>query len=341
MNLDQKINIIYWSFNMSRILLTTTGAVASDIVIKELKKMNHYIVGCNMYPKEWIVDSLNVDSFYKIPPISNQIEYLEKIKEICKIEKIDFIFPMIDYEIDILIKEREWFDNNDIELCISSNKTLGIIRNKKKTADFINSNCTKIKTIPTKMFSNIDELQWDFPIVCKPYNGRSSQGLKYINSIDEWNEFIKSQNVNLEKYIVQPFIEGERVVVEVVRHPNSKHAVAMTRKELLSTPHGCSLTVLLYQEKELEFNSIELAEKLNIAGDVNFEYILDPKGQYHFIECNPRFSAGCEFACIGGYNCVKNHLSCFMDKDIEPYSFNGKKIIARKYEEYVTFEDEK
>ena len=101
---------------MSRILLTTTGAVASDIVIKELKKMNHYIVGCNMYPKEWIVDSLNVDSFYKIPPISNQIEYLEKIKEICKIEKIDFIFPMIDYEIDILIKEREWFDNNDIEL---------------------------------------------------------------------------------------------------------------------------------------------------------------------------------------------------------------------------------
>lgn len=321
---------------MSKILLTTTGSVASDIVIKNLKSRNHYIVGCNMYPKEWIVDSLNVDAFYEIPPISNKNDYISKIKEICLTENIEYLFPMIDYEIDIFVDERNWFAENNIQICMSPNDSLKIIRNKKALADFIKANCKNTKFIPTEMVNRDKEPLWGFPVVCKPYNGRSSQGLMYINNHAEWNTFLSNTNIN--DYIVQPYIPGDRIVVEIVRHPISNKTVAMTRKELLSTPHGCSLTVLLYQNEKLELSAIELAEKLNIAGDVNFEYILDKNGEYHFIECNPRFSAGCEFACIGGYDCVKNHLSCFNDNDIEDYKFNGNKIIARKYEEYITYD---
>lgn len=197
--------------------------------------------------------------------------------------------------------------------------------------------CKKTQSIPTKMLRDIKKLEWSFPVVCKPYNGRSSQGLKYIYNQSEWDEFVATADKDI--YIVEPFIEGPLVMVEVVRQIEPHKVVAMTRRELICTPHGCSTAVYVYQDKELEETSKILADKLNVLGDVNFEYILDKDGKYHLVECNPRFSAGCEFSCIGGYDYIENHIKCFMGKEIEDANFKHNMIIARKYEEYITAVD--
>lgn len=319
---------------MKTALITSTGSVAADIVLKSLKRMGFRVIGCNIYPREWIVESCEVDVFYQSPPVSETERYLTFVKELCIKEKVEFILPMIDYEIDALNKNRQWFENQKITLCMSPRKALNIIRDKKKLADFIDEKCPETLSIPTQIMSEISKLNLDFPIVCKPINGRSSQGLKYVYDQVEWNK-IRAE-VNQANYIVQPYIAGPRIVVEIVRQENPHRTVAMARRELISTPHGCSLTVLVYQDKQLEESACRLADELGILGDVNFEYILDDTGKYHFIECNPRFSAGCEFACMGGYDCVENHMKCFMGQAIEEYHFKHNIIIARKYEEYVT-----
>lgn len=322
---------------MKSVLVTSTGSVATDITIKSLKRMGYRVVGCNIYPKEWVVESCEMDMFYQIPPVNKNEEYLEAIKGICVKEEISFIFPMIDYEIDLLTKNRDWFLEHDVTLCISSDESLEYTRNKKKLQDFIERECPNTHAIPTKMLRDIDELEWDFPVVCKPYNGRSSQGLKYIYNQEEWEEFRKS--ADKDTYIVEPFIDGPLVMVEIVRQKDPHKVVAMTRREIMSTPHGCSLVVLVYQDKKLEEASKELADKLDVLGDINFEYIMAKDDTYYLVECNPRFSAGCEFACIGGYDCIENHLKCFLGKEIEDYHFKHNMIIARKYEEYVTAVD--
>ena len=319
---------------MKTAFITSTGSVAADIAIKSLKRMGFKVVGCNIYPKEWVVESNEVHVFYQIPPVSNNKEYLDRIKHICISENVDFLLPMIDYEIDLLSSHRKWFNDNNITLCISSKKTLDIVRNKKKLEDFVAIECPQLNPIPTLMLKEIIELEWSFPVVCKPYNGRSSQGLTYIHNEEEWDTFKRVANNNV--YIVEPFIDGPIVMVEVIRQSRPHKVVAMTRREILSTPHGCSTCVYIYQDKKLEENTKLLADKLNIIGDVNFEYILDKKGDYHLVECNPRFSAGCEFSCIGGYDCVENHMRCFMNECIEDYHFKHNMVISRKYEEYVT-----
>ena len=223
------------------------------------------------------------------------------------------------------------------DMCDGTKEALDIIRNKKILADFIEKECPGTQSIPTEMLRDIKELEWDFPVVCKPYNGRSSQGLRYIYNKEEWDEFVLT--ADKEVYIVEPFIEGPLVMVEIVRQDDPHKVVAMTRRELISTPHGCSTTVHVYKDEELEENSKILADKLNVLGDVNFEYILDKNGTYHFVECNPRFSAGCEFSCMAGYDYVENHMKCFMNKEIEDCHFKHNMIIARKYEEYITATD--
>ena len=322
---------------MKKVLITATGAVATDITIKSLKRMGFSIVGCNMYPKEWVVESCEVDVFYKIPPVSDDSNWLNTIKEICIKENINFLLPMIDYEIDLLNKNREWFEKHNVVLCISPETTIDLIRNKKHFQDFVALECPNIKSIPTKFVKEIEKLDWKYPVVCKPYNGRSSQGLMYIHNDQEWQEFISTADIN--KYIVEPFIKGPLVMVEVVRQNNPVKSVAMSRREILSTPNGCALTVYVFKDEQLEERTKDLANKLNIIGDVNFEYILDENGEYHLVECNPRFSAGCEFACIGGYDCIENHMKCFMNKNIEEYHFKHTMVIARKYEEVLTAVD--
>lgn len=319
---------------MQKVLITSTGSVAADIVTKSLKRMGFYVIGCNIYPKEWIAESCEVNTFVQSPPVSDNERYLEFVKDLCEREKINYVFPMIDYEIDLLNNYREWFEERGVVLCISPKKSIDIIRDKKKLAEFIETYCVDTVSIPTKKMSEIVNLEWQFPIVCKPYNGRSSQGLRYIYTDEEWKKILVE--VKQEDYIVQPYINGPRIVVEIVRQSIPNKVVAMTRRELISTPHGCSLTVLTYQDKKLEKAASNLANALGVVGDVNFEYILDKEGVYHFIECNPRFSAGCEFSCMSGYDCVENHIKCFMGQEIEDYHFNHNMIIARKYEEYVT-----
>jgi len=231
-------------------LLTVTGAVSADIVTRSLRRMGFKLIGCDSHPKEWIVGSNEVDVFYQAPLISDNEAYLAFIKEICIKENVAYILPFIDIEVDLFSENREWFDEHNIKLCMSGKETISILRNKKKLADFIAKECPDTRSIPTEILRDITELQWDFPVVCKPYNGRSSQGLRYIHNQEEWDEFRKEADKDL--YIVEPFVDGPVVMVEIVRQPNTHKVVAMTRRELMSTPHGLSTTVYIYEDKELE-----------------------------------------------------------------------------------------
>lgn len=319
---------------MKTAFITSLGSVSADITIKSLKRMGFRLVGCDIYPREWVADAMNVDAFYQAPYVSEADKYLEFVHRVCEEEKVDYLLPLIDLEVDLLNHNRGWFEEHDVCLCMSPEKTLDICRNKKVLADFIDENCPCIRTIPTIRLKDIQERPWSFPLVCKPHNGRSSQGLQYIYDEAEWERFVRT--ADQEVYIVQPYVKGPIVMVEIVRNGRENKTVTITRREVLSTPHGCATTVYMYQDKQLEANCVELADTLGIEGSVNFEFIRDDSGEYHFVECNPRFSAGVEFSCLGGYEVIVNHMRCFMGGHIDSYTFRNNQYIARKYEEYVT-----
>ncbi len=319
---------------MKTAFVTSLGSVASDIVIKSLKRHGFRVVGCDIYPKEWVVDAASVEVFYQAPYAAEEEKYLAFVRNVCETEKVRYLLPLIDVEVDLFNRNREWFEAHGVVLCISPKPALDIIRNKKALADFVAGECDVFSSIPTLLLKDMKMLPWAFPVVCKPYNGRSSQGLNYIYNQIQWENFLSAADKSV--YIVEPFIKGSVVVVDIVRQSRSHQVVAIPRREMLRTPHGCATTVYMYQDKELEEKSKRLAEALGVEGCVNFELILDEEGVYHFMECNPRFSAGCEFSCMSGYDCVGNHMRCFDGREIEPFTFQHSQYIARKYEEFIT-----
>ena len=54
---------------MSRtILVTAVGSFSAAAVVGNYKKEGFRVIGCDIYPAEWIVASGEVDRFYQAPP---------------------------------------------------------------------------------------------------------------------------------------------------------------------------------------------------------------------------------------------------------------------------------
>lgn len=318
---------------MSNILVTAIGSFSADIVIKTLREMGHYVIGCDIYPKEWLADAMHVDKFEEAPYASQPDDYVKFILRVCEENEIRFLIPLTDVEIDVLNECREELDKRNVILCISGYDCIEKCRDKFLLFNYLNS-CGIRGLIPTSRVKEMDLYSLRFPAVMKPYDGRSSQGLYYLHTIEEAENIIKISDES--KYIVQPMIEGDIITVDIVRDISSKLQFAVCRKELLRTLNGAGISVCVFRDEQLEQEAMRIANCLDIKGCVNFEFIETKNHERFFLECNPRFSGGVEFSCMAGYNCVRNHLNCFTGDCIERNVSIQEMYIARKYEEYVT-----
>lgn len=318
---------------MKTAVVTAIGSFSADIVIKTLKLNGIRVVGCDIYPREWIADSENVDQFYRVPYAADQRKYVEFLLRICREEKARAVVVLTDAEVDVLHAFRKEFSSEGILLCLPSEETIGLCRDKRAFSHFLSERNIG-NTIFTEELHSVKEDELHYPVVVKPYNGRSSQDLSYVASEEELKSL--KARVKAEDFVVQPYLEGSIITADVVRHAGTGEAAVICRKELLRTKNGAGTSVLVFRNEKLEAVCREAAEALGINGCVNFEFIEDEGGAFHMLECNPRFSGGVEFSCMAGYDCVTNHLRCFEGQDIEACRKITSMYIARKYEEYIT-----
>jgi len=325
-------------------LVTAIGSVSGEYVLSKLNDLGHRTIGCDIYDYKWLAYADLPDKFYQVHCAADEEEYIGDIEEICVKESIEGIIVLTDIEVDVFNKYRLRFEERGVKVCISPRDTITIVRDKKKLAHKVLKECNHIRVIPTCSMGDFlkESPEWEREaksFVVKPADGRSSQGLHYFSDREEIEFFAKKRGSG--SYIVQPYIDGDRIVADVVRHPLKHKVVVAIRKELLSTKNGCGISVLVYEDKALSKSCEALSEELEICGCVNFEFLLDHNRQYHLLECNPRFSAGVEFSALAGCDCVQRHIDCFWGSTISDYTLAHTMYIARKWQEIVTYTEER
>lgn len=317
-------------------LVTAIGSFSADIVIKRLKVLGMRVVGCDIYHRELVVDAANVDQFYQAPYTSAIDEYRAFLMDVCAREKVDYILPLTDVDVDFFNAER---DGDGLFagalVCISPASALRLCRDKQAMAEFLLSSESGVRGIKTNRLVDMRSRPSTYPVVVKPLDGRSSQGLRYVHDDEEWDALFGIEEPR--RYIVQPFLEGHVVCVDVVRQRDGGATVAVPRREYLRTLNGAGTSVEVFRNEKLSQSCVLLAQELGVVGCVNFEFIETCENEdYRFLECNPRFSGGVEFTCIAAYACVDNHLRAFRGEQIDALAPYHSQFIARKYEEYVT-----
>ncbi len=311
------------------ILVTAIGSFSSNAIVDSLNKLQKYnVYGSDIYPSNWHSVSLKYKKVFKVPRVTNELEYVDAILRICKDYAIEYIIPITDLEIDIYNLHRLEFEKENITLCISSKEMIDIARNKYLMSLFFKNN-SFFKIIPTYR-TLLDSIKSPvFPYIAKLINGRSSEGIIHINDMETLKYSLSKPD-----YIIQPFIKGDIYTVDYIRNSFTGSDFSLSRQELLRTSNGAGITVLMTNDKVLTKASSYIGEKIGVNGCVNFEFIKDSKN-YYLMDINPRFSAGIAFSIIAGYDIVKNHLNCFMNKEIEKPIKYTEMIIAKSYTETI------
>ncbi len=333
------------------ILVTAIGSFSAVTVIASLKKDGHRVVGCDIYPAEWVANSGIADVFYRAPYATDRPSYEEFVKMICREEEVDFIMPLTDVEIDLFRGWTTAAEDTGAVICMSDRKMLDVIRDKKVLEEYLTP-MGICETIPGVLLSDIVEKAGKdcgdrfgnlaYPLIVKPVDGRSSQGLHIVRTAKEMELVTELCGSEPERYLVQPKISGPIITVDVVRNPETEECVCIPRRELLRTPNGAGTSVYVFKNEYLEKQCRAIAKALNICGCVNLEFVEEQEpaesngpGKWRFLECNPRFSGGLAFSAVAGYDMVRNHLNCFSGSGLEPEGEIRGQYIARRYAEHV------
>ena len=310
-----------------RILITAIGSMSAECAIVKLKELGNYVVGCDIYPKEWHYETTLCDMFYQAPLATENEKYIQFLLDVCREQELSHIIPLTDLEIDVIYNIRYLFDECGITLCMQSGKILDIVRNKYKLYKFFEDD-NNVPSIKTCLLTSLDE-SIPFPCIAKPYNGRSSEGLIRNASKEEVFAIPDKEN-----YIIQEQIEGNVFTVDFCRSATSGTVCSVPRQELIRTKNGAGLTVKTSCDKDLLRLVSYIGNKLNVNGCVNMEFIGNG-GKYYLIDINPRFSAGVAFSVMQGYDMVNNHVRCFNGESIDEQINIEEQIMIKKYREIV------
>ena len=197
--------------------------------------------------------------------------------------------------------------------------------------------------------------------ILKPLQGSGGLGIFLLNneSCDELKQVNEiCQNISLENYILQEYIEGTNVSSSVLSSQNDRknliNSRLITEHDLGNESYEYSGNILpldensfrMFNDNQTEINADELNDEMkntsedlikqfNLIGSNGVDYILDKDGELKIIEINPRFQ--------GTYELVENSLDInLLDAHIKacegeiidipnPSQYSIKKIIyARK-----------
>lgn len=273
------------------------------------------------------------DRFYIVPAMSDP-KYLNIILDICKKEKIDAVFTLIDPEISLIAKNKTRFlDIGTIPL-VSDYEKVELAFDKFKMYTFLKENgfkTAKSYIDKNKFYQDLNKGNIKFPVFIKPVKGSASINISKVNSKEEV-DLLFSLYDNL---IIQEFLDGQEIGADVYIDPISKKVVSIFTKEKIKMRAGETDKARSFKNDELFDLICKLVEK------IGYEYMIDMdifeiNGEYYISEINPRFGGGYPHAYESGVKFTRfvvNSINNVENKNhIGEYEEN---IYMMKYNEMI------
>lgn len=242
------------------------------------------------------------DKFYIVPAMSDP-KYLDIILDICKKEKVDALFTLIDPEISLIAKNKTRFlDIGTIPL-VSEYEQVELAFDKYKMFCYLKENgfkTAKSYVDKNEFYTDLNEGKINFPVFVKPVKGSASINISKVNSKKEIDLLFDLY----DNLIIQEFLNGQEIGADVYIDPISKKVVSIFTKEKIKMRAGETDKARSFKDKELFELISRLIEK------IGYQYMIDMDifkigNDYYISEINPRFGGGYPHAYESGVKFTK------------------------------------
>lgn len=239
------------------------------------------------------------DAFYLVPRITAQ-DYLDRVLEICRKEKIAGVFSLIDPELSLLAKERERFLAVGTTPIISDYELVETCFDKYRMFELLQK-----MQIPTarcytdqESFCRAEEAgEISYPVFVKPVRGSASIHINKVESKKEMEVLFDLY----EDLMIQEYMDGTEFGADVYVDMISGKCTDIFVKKKIKMRAGETDKSVSFKDVKLFDVICDFAEKCGFRGMIDID-IFEIDGVYYLSEVNPRFGGGYPHA----YGCGVN-----------------------------------
>jgi len=288
------------------VLVTGVGGDIGQSVIKCLKdtEYNLHLFGCDTDP--FAAGRAMVGKFFQPPPAKNAGKYLDFIKKVLSKEKIGYVIPTTEIEIEFFDKHRDCFKNVTTVL-INEHRVIGTFLDKYETIKFLRDNdISHPETYLVESYTN----ELECPFILKPRRGCGGKDLILVSDYDEFNFLKKTRR----DFIVQEIVGGEDDEYTITVFSTGKEFYSIGFRRYLGYG-SLSKIAHLVKDDEIRVLAEKIVKATSLEGSLNIQCRKTDSGYIPF-EVNPRFSSTVYTRHYFGFQDVKWWLDLKQGKNI-------------------------
>lgn len=249
------------------------------------------------------------DEHFIVPAIKDEDEYVQAITAICNERKIRYIFPVIDFDVKVLSRNKKKILRlAGTEVVCPDYENAMKCFNKWETAQFFKS----VNVPHPETYLNVEDIKLSGQFISKPLYGFASKNIKTVDLDDESYKCSDGE-------ILQRKITGREYTVDCVSDRRFD-VVSLVARERMYTRGGEVQTGRVVNHLHYHPYLAVMSKRLELVGPWCAQYIVDSDGKVWFIEINTRFGGGNPMSKRAGQDQVLTSLK-ILERDFFGYHY--------------------
>lgn len=257
----------------------------------------------------------DADKAYIVPRIDAP-DYIDRILEICKAERVNGVLSLIDPELSLLAQNRERFEAIGVTPIVSSYALCEMSLDKYEMYRYARTNYVSvpqcwldIRTFRAEVLTG----RAHFPVFVKPRRGSASIGIQRIDTMETLEVLFQEAYRTGEELLIQEYMSGQEYGLDMYLDLITGKCTALFLKKKIKMRAGETDKAISALDPDVFEAAIRLAEHAGYRGMIDMDLFHDegenksddsnvPKGRWYLSEINPRFGGGYPHAYACGVN---------------------------------------
>lgn len=273
------------------------------------------------------------DRHYLVPRITEP-GYTERILDICRKEKINGVFSLIDPELSLLAEHEKEFRKLGVTIIGSSYELCERTLDKWQMFAWLSAHgyaCAKSYIDKEEFYKDVEAGRISYPVFVKPVRGSASIAI----SKAEDKETVDLLFAHSDGLMIQEYLKGQEIGADCYIDMISGELISVFSKKKLVMRAGETDKGISFKDPKL-FELVErFVKESGFRGQIDID-IFDCDGIYYISEVNPRFGGGYPHAYEAGVNHMKYIIRNLAGETNVPQIGNYEEgIVMMKYNEIM------
>lgn len=281
-----------------RILLVNPGRrdyiINFFLNIKKKYNLKIYLIDADKFIPSFKV-SHKTNNFIS-PKVNNVKKFKIFLRKFISKNKINVVFPLSEWELELLAEEKKFYKRRNVEIVISNLKIMKICKNKVLMAKNLFRN-----NFFSPEIVKFSEIHKNLPVIKKKISGSGSKFQSLI--LKKWQIPKKIQ----KEFFFQKYLKNEEYGIDILNDLNGNYIHHCCRKKILIRS-GDTDKAIIIKRKLFENFAKKLSSYLKHVGIIDVDIIYKNKKIY-ILDINLRIGGGYPFTHIYGYDYIDKILS--------------------------------